>query len=85
MFFNFLNEIGELNDLWAFNITSKLWTWISGDDKIGSGDQASYGTFRVSSPQNEPLSRYRHSMTFDPYFNLIFVLGGRSDSGTDTM
>ena len=75
-------KIGYLGDLWSFNITSNLWTWLSGTDRLDMVNLTdTYGTFRVSSPKNEPESRKSHSMIFDRTHNLLIVHGGESKFG----
>lgn len=48
--------LGQLNDLWRYNISTNIWTWVSGANT--NYQAASYGTLTVSSPSNMPGSRY---------------------------
>ncbi|MGA2990094.1 MAG: kelch repeat-containing protein [Candidatus Korobacteraceae bacterium] len=46
---------GDLNDLWEFNPTTKMWTWVSGSSTGGA--LGVYGTQGVASPSNVPGAR----------------------------
>lgn len=46
---------GSLNDLWAYNTISGIWTWMSGSDNINTG--SNYGTQGVSNANNVPGAR----------------------------
>ena len=49
------STMGELNDLWKYNITLKEWTWLRGDSSI---DQYGYyGTKGTASPAATPSAR----------------------------
>lgn len=68
-----------MNDLWKFDLSSGLWTWLSGANAI---DQtAIYESKGVASPDNRPGARFAQSMVIDPSGTLLYVFGG---SGTDT-
>jgi len=54
---------GSFNDLWKFDSTSKMWTWISGSDAPEA--PGVYGTKGVSAPGNVPGSRYPASGWID--------------------
>ena len=46
---------GRLNDLWKFDISTQLWTWVVGSNTV---DQPGvYGTKGVPSPTNVPGAR----------------------------
>jgi hypothetical protein len=57
-----------------FDITSQMWTWVSGSDTVGTFGV--YGTKGVSSVNNYPGGRGGHSMVFHPLLNCLFVFGG---------
>jgi hypothetical protein len=57
-----------------FNITSRLWTWVSGNNTVDA--VGVYGTKGVSSANNYPGNRYAHSMVLHPSLNCLFVFGG---------
>jgi hypothetical protein len=57
-----------------YNITSNVWTWVSGNSTIGANGV--YGTKGVASVNNYPGSREAHSMVVHPSMNCLFVFGG---------
>ncbi|HOZ69578.1 MAG TPA: kelch repeat-containing protein [Chitinophagaceae bacterium] len=46
---------GKLNDLWKYNPTTNLWTWISGNNSVNQ--TPTYGTRGTASSNNTPGSR----------------------------
>jgi N-acetylneuraminic acid mutarotase len=64
---------GELNDLWEFNPTSGLWTWIGGSDEADGA--AVYGVLGVASSQNIPGPRQGGNSWTDLSGNL-WLFGG---------
>ena len=54
------DTLGDLNDLWEFNPTTKEWTWVSGSNIVGPnlGQFGIYGTLGVPSPNNVPGGRF---------------------------
>jgi N-acetylneuraminic acid mutarotase len=64
---------GSLNDLWRYNPSTGLWTWISG----GNADNAAgvYGTQGTAAAGNVPGSRYAATAWFDSTGNL-WLFGG---------
>jgi uncharacterized repeat protein (TIGR03803 family) len=63
----------DLNDLWEFNPTSEMWTWISG---ANAGNQPGvYGTQDVPSPANIPGARELAVSWIDASGNL-WLFGG---------
>jgi N-acetylneuraminic acid mutarotase len=76
-FFNSIHthiNVGWLNDLWMFNISSVQWTWLSGNRTAGI--RGAYGTKGIPSVNNYPGARDGHSMVFDPVVNCFYVFGG---------
>lgn len=62
------------NDLWVYNPATKEWTWISGQSSgIFNGV---YGTQGISSPTNEPPSKYGSVGWIDSTGNLWMFGGG---------
>jgi N-acetylneuraminic acid mutarotase len=53
-------NFGELNDLWEFNPSTKLWAWMGGSSTIAeySGQPGVYGTMGTSAAGNIPGGRY---------------------------
>ena len=66
---------GLLNDLWMFNITTQMWTWVTGNSTRNVAGV--YGAKGVPSVTNYPGGRERHSMVFHPSLNCLFVFGGQ--------
>lgn len=46
---------GDLNDLWRYNITNDVWTWVKGTGNVNQF--GAYGTMGVASPTNNPGGR----------------------------
>ena len=46
---------GRLNDLWMFNTTTKVWTWVSGDNTVNQ--PGVYGTQGEGAVSNKPGAR----------------------------
>ena len=70
---------GWENDLWRFDITSAMWTWVSGSS---AGNAASvYGTKGVSAPTNVPGARQGSHAYKDALGNL-WLYAGYSPAGT---
>ncbi len=69
---------GQLNDLWEFNLTSKMWAWMSGSSTVGatgSGHSGVYGTEGTAAPSNIPGGRGGAMSWMDSSGNL-WLLGG---------
>jgi len=63
-----------LNDLWMFNPSTGLWTWVSGSNAGGAtGD---YGTLGIPSPTNSPGGKAYASGWIDSSGNL-WLFGGQ--------
>jgi N-acetylneuraminic acid mutarotase len=67
-----------LNDLWKYDISSNMWTWISGDSTYNS--PGNYGTKGIPSIINLPSSRgsYSHWKDLDGNF---WLFGGMNYDG----
>lgn len=61
------------NDLWMYDPSTNMWTWISGDNTINN--TGVYGTQSVSSPLNKPGGRYAALSWADNSGNL-YMFGG---------
>ena len=70
--------LGYLNDLWQYNPTTGLWTWISGGgaDNVGGV----YGTQGTPSASNVPGARYASNAWIDSSGNLSLFGGYGYDS-----
>ena len=67
-----------LNDLWKYNPSSGLWTWMGGSDQIGA--LGVYGTIGVASASNAPGARYNATSWIDSSGNLWLFGGSGCDS-----
>ena len=71
-----------LNDLWKYNPSLNVWTWMKGSNNNNQGGQ--YGTQGISSPLGTPGARTRGISWVDPDNNL-WVMGGEGyAAGTST-
>ena len=66
-------SFGYLNDLWKYNISTNVWTWVSGDDI--NNQSAAYGSKGVSSLSNKPGARQYAVGSIDGNDN-IWLYGG---------
>jgi N-acetylneuraminic acid mutarotase len=64
---------GYLNDLWKYNPSTSLWTWVSGDN--GENASGVYGTVGTAAATNLPGARYSSSSWIDAAGNL-WLFGG---------
>lgn len=79
----------NLNDLWVFDPSTKMWAWMSGANVLtcpgssfsGCAQAGSYGILGASSSSNVPSSRDEAAGWLDAYGNL-WMFGG---NGTDSL
>jgi N-acetylneuraminic acid mutarotase len=64
---------GYLNDLWKYNISTNVWTWVNGDDIVNQS--GAYGSKGVSSLSNKPGARQYAAGSIDANDN-IWLYGG---------
>ena len=69
---------GTMNDLWEFNTTTKLWTWINGSSTAGAS--AVYGTKGVASSSNNPGARFANASWIDQNGNLWLLGAGGNEA-----
>ncbi|MBL7931254.1 MAG: T9SS type A sorting domain-containing protein [Bacteroidia bacterium] len=72
--------IGEMNDLWKYNISTNQWTWMGGSNV--NSDGGTYGTQGTGSTSNIPGARYSLSSWTDASGN-FWLFGGTGYSGTN--
>lgn len=74
--------MGNLNDLWEFNPSTELWTWIGGSSTVPAdgGNPGIYGSKGTPSVTNVPGSRYGAVGWTDRGGNLWLFGGGGYDS-----
>jgi len=66
------------NDLWSYDPTSGLWTWVSGSNTPDAA--AVYGTQGIAAAGNVPGARLGASAWVDPHGN-FWLFGGEGQSG----
>jgi N-acetylneuraminic acid mutarotase len=71
------NMEGDLNDLWKYDPTTQLWTWISGSNSRNV--PGVYGTQSVGAISNAPRSRHEGVTWVDTNGN-FWLFGGYSDA-----
>jgi hypothetical protein len=86
------NEEGNLNDLWEFNPSTKLWTWMGGSSTVGNtvgcsafgcGRSGVYGTLGTPAPGNTPGGRIWALASVETNGNFWLYAGSGLDaSGT---
>jgi N-acetylneuraminic acid mutarotase len=69
--------VGPLNDMWEFNVSTGMWTWINGTNVAGS--TGIYGTAGVPSILNMPGGRFSSACWTDPMGN-YWLFGGEGVS-----
>lgn len=70
--------VGDLNDLWKYNIASGEWTWVSGSPT--ADDNGSYGALNTPDPTNRPGARDSAVGWIDSSGNLWLFGGERFDA-----
>lgn len=73
-------QLGYLNDLWKYNPSTNLWTWMGGPTI--RGQIGNYGSRGIASPDNYPSARYAHTTWTDDSGNL-WLFGGVGILGED--
>jgi len=71
------NAVGNLNDLWKFNTSTNLWTWVSGSNL--RNDPGSYGSKGNPATTNVPGARTEGVAWRDPAGDL-WIFGGLGSS-----
>ena len=64
---------GDLNDLWKYDTSTGLWTWVSGDSTVNNAGV--YGTKGVAAPGNKPGARSR-SVSWTDADGDLWLFGG---------
>lgn len=68
-----VNTVGDLNDLWKYNLLTNQWTWIRGSNTVDQ--QGVYGTQGVSAAGNDPGGRAQ-GMSWADLSGNFWMLGG---------
>ncbi len=71
--YNESGDFGQLNDLWRFTITSKKWTWISGNKT--TDENGVYGTKEAPDSANYPGGR-KGSVSWTDMDENLWLFGG---------
>ncbi len=71
--------LGDLSDLWKYDITTNEWTWMKGPST--SYDPGTYGTQGVPSPLNKPSSREEAASSWTDNNGDLWFFGGWIGSG----
>jgi N-acetylneuraminic acid mutarotase/protein involved in polysaccharide export with SLBB domain len=75
---------GNLNDLWEFNPTTKLWTWMGGSSLQSGAQPGVYGTLGTAAPGNMPGGRSSAASWTDNQGNFwLFGGSGYDSKGTN--
>jgi hypothetical protein len=67
----------ELNDLWKYEISTGIWTWVSGGSI--ANEPAVYGQMGVADLNNVPGATGGHTLNFDGTDNLILFGGSGNE------
>jgi len=72
-------DLGELNDLWKFNPSTKQWTWVGGSSD--AGQSGTYGKLGAAAAANIPGGRDSAANWIDSSGKLWLFGGEGADSG----
>jgi type IX secretion system substrate protein/galactose oxidase-like protein len=67
-------NMGGLNDLWKYNISTNEWTWINGSNL--PNQPAVYGAQGIPSPNNSPGNRNESAATWTDNAGDLWLFGG---------
>jgi N-acetylneuraminic acid mutarotase len=75
-----LNGVGDLNDLWEFNTSTKEWVWLGGNSTLPipqfpNGAPGVYGTLGTANPGNIPGGR-KNAVTWTDINGNLWLFGG---------
>jgi len=68
-----VGNLGNLNDLWEYNLSSGVWTWIGGSSSTGAN--GIYGTQGIAASSNSPGARQQAAGWLDSSGN-FWLFGG---------
>ncbi len=76
--FGGLNPLSSAyNDVWKYNTTTNMWTWVAGDQTMTHSPV--YGTLGVSAATNDPGDRFCYTKFIDGSNNMYFLGAGLTD------
>lgn len=71
--------VGQLNDLWKFDVRTNEWTWIDGDTEfVTDGVFVDQGNFNT----NNTFAGRARPQTFETYNKSLWLFGGRKNGST---
>lgn len=73
--------LGALNDLWAYNPSTQLWSWVSGSNTISG--PGSYGMVGTPAASNVPGARY-YAVSWTDKTGHLWLFGGVGDASAGT-
>jgi gliding motility-associated-like protein len=71
--------LGALADLWKYDITTNIWTWMAGQNI--SAYAGNYGTLQVPAPTNSPPGRFEAATAWTSNTGELWMYGGGSFLG----
>ena len=72
--------LGQLNDLWKYNISTNQWTWMSGSNTVNQ--IGIYGNNGVPSNSTTPGTR-AYSVSWTDKENNLWLFGGLNVNGSN--
>ncbi|MBP9102431.1 MAG: hypothetical protein KBF82_01110, partial [Chitinophagaceae bacterium] len=72
------SSTGNLNDLWSYNATTNIWTWVKGDNVLNVDNV--YGVQNIPDINNKPGGRYSSAGWADNTGNLWLFAGNRNST-----
>jgi gliding motility-associated-like protein len=66
--------LGALSDLWKYDITTNMWTWMKGPNV--ANDPGTYGTLQVPANTNNPPSRFETAASWTANNGDMYMYGG---------
>eukprot|EP00842_Homolaphlyctis_polyrhiza_P003754 jgi/Hompol1/437/HPOL_002496-RA len=67
-------DFGYLSDLWTFDMSANVWTWVSGNSTVNA--MPSFVGLNTEDPSNAPAARRDHSCWSDDNTGDIYIYGG---------
>ena len=72
--------VGYLNDLWKYNTSNNVWTWVKGDNNVSP--YSSYGIKSIAGISNKPGGAFA-SVSWTDASNNLWLFGGFGYTGND--
>jgi hypothetical protein len=71
-----ISATGYMNDVWRYDMVTKLWTWIKGS--ATAYPSKSVGALTVLAASNTPGGHYLHTCEYSSVDDSMYVFGGRA-------